>query len=148
MSKAFTKEDDDAGVALPSASSLSLPSGPLRLTATGFERLRATKDETLRVHLARVESLPPQMTPHRAALGVTVRIRTATGEERNHRLVTPEEYALLGDGVSIHSPLGRALLGAEVGDVRHLRAPRGTVDLEVMELFGEGADASSGSSTR
>jgi transcription elongation GreA/GreB family factor len=75
--------------------------------------------------------------PVRAALGVTVRVRTAEGEERAYRLVTAEEYALLGDGVSIGSPLGRALLGAEVGDVRELRAPKGREELEVVALEGE-----------
>lgn len=131
MSKAFTKEDDDAGFAPPSsAASASIPEGPFRVTAAGARRLAPEL-------LARAEVLPPQVEPVRAALGVTVRVRTAEGEERAYRLVTAEEYALLGDGVSIGSPLGRALLGAEVGDVRELRAPKGREELEVVALEGE-----------
>lgn len=131
MSKAFTKEDDDAGFAPPpSAASASVPEGPFRVTAAGARRLAPEL-------LARAEVLPPQVEPARAALGVTVRVRTGDGEERAYRLVTAEEFALLGDGVSIGSPLGRALLGAEVGDVREVRAPKGREELEIVALEGE-----------
>lgn len=131
MSKAFTKEDDDAGFAPPpSAAPMSIPEGPFRITASGARRLPPDV-------VARAEVLPPQVDPSRAALGVTVHVRSGEGEERAYRLVTAEEYALLGEGVSIGSPLGRALLGAEVGDVRELRAPKGREELEIVALEGE-----------
>lgn len=130
MSKAFTKEDDAGGFLPPKAASASVPAGPFRVTATGAARLPEDV-------LARAEVLPPQTRPSRAALGVTVHVRTGDGEERSYRLVTSEEHALLGDGVSVASPLGRALLGAEVGDVRELLAPKGREELEVVALEGE-----------
>lgn len=136
MSKAFTKDDDDAGFsAPPSAAPLAIPSGPLLLTATGARRL-ASVDEA-RAALARAEVLPLVSSPDRAALGVTVHVRDAGTEARSYRLVTPAERALLGDGCSIQSPLGRALLGARVGDVREAVAPRGVTELEIVALEGE-----------
>jgi transcription elongation GreA/GreB family factor len=138
MSRAFVKEDDDAGFDKPpSSSSISIPEGPFRVTATGARLLAAVEDEAVKAAMTRAEVLPPQKDPDRAALGVTVCVRMEDGEERRHRLVTAEEYALLGEGVSIGSPLGRALLGASVGDVRELRAPKGTEEIEIVRLEGE-----------
>ena len=53
--------------------------------------------------------------------------------------IVPEELALLGDGCSVQSPLGRALLGASVGETREVVAPRGAEELEVTGLEGEAA---------
>jgi|ERR1700722_7596858 hypothetical protein len=138
MSKAFAKEDDDAGVAMKNAPSMVVPEGPFRLTATGAALLASVADERVRAALARAEvQLPVVGTPVRAALGVTVRTRSDSGEERQLRLVTSAERGLLGQGCSVESPLGRALLGAEVGQVREVVTPRGPEELEVVGLQGE-----------
>ena len=129
MSKAFTKEDDEGGFELPPVTR-GLPS-PFRITWTGAKRAGATA-------LVNAEILAQVIAPERAALGVTVRVRAEDGSVRPYRLVTAEEYVLLGDGVSVHSPLGHALLGATVGDVREFVAPRGNQELEVLSLEGEG----------
>ena len=136
MSKAFTKDDDDAGFVPPSSSSIAIPPGPFKLTATGARILSASTDPRIMSALARAEILPPRVSPAKAAVGITVRVRDAGGT-RDVRLVMPEEQALLGEGCSIQSPLGRALLGAEVGDVRELHAPKGVTELEILELMGE-----------
>jgi transcription elongation factor GreA len=138
MSKAFTKEDDDGGFVAPSSSRIAIPAGPFRITATGAALLRTSVEPSLVGALARAEVLPPrEASPDRAGLGVTVLVRRASGEERRYRLVTPEEHALLNDGCSVQSPLGRALLGAQAGDVRELHAPRAVEELEIVALAGE-----------
>ena len=143
MSKAFTKEDDDGGFAAPSSSSFAVPSGPFRLTATGARLLAKSGDPRVTEAMLRAEVLPPrEHGPEIAALGVTVIARIGDGDEhgeRRYRLVTAEERALLGEGVSIASPLGKALLGARVGDVRESRTPRGALELEIVALEGEEA---------
>jgi len=135
VSKAFTKEDDDTGFTKPPSSSLiAIPPGPFRITAEGAEIARAHSDERVRDALARAEILPAVADkPERAALGVTVLVNV-DDEERRYRLVSAEERALLGDGCSIEGPIGRALLGATVGDVREVRLPRGVEELEIVEL--------------
>jgi transcription elongation factor GreA len=138
MSKAFTKEGDDTGVSLPSSKSLLIPGGSFRITARGAARLACASDPSLRELVARAEVLPlVPGEPHRVALGVTVHTRSATGVAKSYRIVTPEEQALTGEGCSIESPIGQALLGAHMGDVRELRTPRGLFEVEVLALEGD-----------
>ncbi len=137
MSKAFTKEDDAAGFSAPEAQSAHIPLGPFRLTRAGARRLASFADPQVQAALARAEVVSPTLAPDRAALGVVVRVRAEDGEERTYRLVSAEERALLDDGCSIQSPVGRALLGAAVGDMRELRAPRGNEQLEIVSLEGD-----------
>lgn len=141
VSKAFTKEDDAAGFSAES-SALTVPPGPFRITATGARQAAAHSDVRVHDALARAETLEPARNPERAALGVTVRVRNEEGNERAYRLVPPEELALLGTDkqhpvASVEAPVGRALLGAEVGDVREVATPRGREELEVIGLEGE-----------
>ena len=139
MSKAFTKEDDAAGFSL-SSSALAIPPGPFRTTTTGARLAEEHLDPRVREALARAEILPPVSRPERAALGVTVRVKNEQDEEKVYRLVPPEELALVGlDGAvaSVDGPIGRALLGAHVGDVREVTLPRGRQELEVVALEGE-----------
>lgn len=133
MSKAFTKEDDDAGFALtPEATSLAIGAGPFRITATGARRAAD------RPELARAELLAPVLAPTRATLGVTVHVRDEDDRERTYRLVSAAEHALLGEGCSVEGPIGRALLGAEIGEVREISLPgRDPEELEIVSLEGE-----------
>lgn len=145
MSKAFTKEDDAAGFSL-SSSTLAIPPGPFRITTTGARLAAEHADVRVREALERAEILPAVVDPERAALGVTVRVRNEHDEEKAYRLVSPEELALVGlDGAvaSVDGPIGRALLGACVGDVREVALPRGRQELEVVALEGEDATTSS-----
>jgi transcription elongation GreA/GreB family factor len=64
-------------------------------------------------------------------------MRTSSGAVRTCRLVSAEERALVGDGCSVESPLGRALLGGRVGDVCEAELPRGTEELEILALERE-----------
>jgi transcription elongation GreA/GreB family factor len=139
VSKAFTKEENDTGFSPPSSSMLGIPSGPFRITVTGARAAVAHSDPRVREALERAERLDPVVNPERAALGVTVRVRSASarGKERAYRLVSAEERALLGEGCSVEGPIGRALLGAEVGDVCEVSLPRGVEELEVVALDGE-----------
>lgn len=138
MNKAFTKDDDDAGFEPPPrSSSLAVPEGPFRLTAAGARRLAEHPDPGVRAAIARAEVLPPTPPrPERAALGVTVTTRDDRGLVRDLLLVSSEEHALTGEGSSVASPLGRALVGARVGDVREVALPRGTEEIEILGLRG------------
>lgn len=137
MSKAFTKEDDDGGFQAPASSRAGVPAGPFRITATGARLVAEHPDAHVRAALAHAEVLPAVASPVRAALGVTVVVETAAGEERRYRLVSAAERALLGDGCSVEGPIGRVLVGAEVGDAREVALPRGLEELEILALEGE-----------
>ena len=72
-------------------------------------------------------------------LGSTVRIRdTDDGEEMLVRLVgeagAPEGETDVQD-VSASSPMGDALMKARVGDTVVVKAPRGSMEFEVLEIL-------------
>jgi transcription elongation GreA/GreB family factor len=135
MSKAFTKDENapEAAPALP-----PIAEGRFWLTHTGAQQLRERSDPRVAAALASADPLPPVgPNPERGAIGVTLTLRNAAGELRKVRLVTPEEQRLLGDGCSVRSPLGRALLGAELADEREVALPRGVEVFEIEQLEGE-----------
>jgi transcription elongation factor GreA len=108
--------------------------GPFHLTEVGAAKLRASSDERSQEALALAEIIPTVADPKRAALGVVVRVKDADDQTHDYRLVSATERALLGEGCSVEGPIGRALLGAEVGDVREVRLPRSITELEVIGL--------------
>lgn len=137
VSKAFTKDDDDASFAAPKSSLAGIPAGPFRLTATGAKLASVHADERVRTEAARGELLDRVVAPERAALGVMVVTRNDDGAEKTYRLVSPEERALLGEGCSVEGPIGAALVGARVGDIVEITLPRGNEELEIVALRGE-----------
>lgn len=143
MSKAFTKDDDDAGFDAPKSSLSAIPVGPFRITFAGARLASAHTDERVREAAVRGEVLERVVDPERATLGTTVVTRNDAGEEKRYRLVAAEERALLGEGCSVEGPIGAALVGAAVGDVCEVVLPRGNEELEVIELRGESADSTS-----
>ncbi len=123
VSKAFTKEDEDAGFTSPAPRQHR----SARLTAYGARVMREQLAALSREHAARrAERLGELLdgaeivTPaggERAALGARVRFRLESGREREVTLVTPDEVGLVPSAVSIASPLARALIGARVGEI-------------------------------
>lgn len=157
MSKAFTREDD---VELPPE--VPRPVGPVWLTEKGREQLALRVEElrtsgaalaaaTLMARLEVARVVPPRQAGDTGPirLGDRVRVRGEDGE-RELRLVGPDEVALStrsealeagsADGVelvSFLSPLGAALIGAEVGDFVDVEQPnRENYELEVIGLVG------------
>jgi transcription elongation factor GreA len=54
--------------------------------------------------------------------------------EFTYHLVTSEEADAPNGKVSTTSPIGRALLGKEVGDVAKVQSPGGLKELEILKL--------------
>jgi transcription elongation factor GreB len=70
----------------------------------------------------------------RVHFGATVTILNETGDEREVTIVGVDELDAGDARVSWRSPLGRALLTANVGDTVTLRAPRGPERLEIVAV--------------
>ena len=71
----------------------------------------------------------------RVGLGsVVVVLDTKRDEEITYRLVTTEEADAANGKVSTTSPIGRALLAKEVGDVVKVQSPGGVKELEILKL--------------
>jgi transcription elongation factor GreA len=76
--------------------------------------------------------------PERAIFGCTVRIENLdTGEEGQYSLVGPYEADLSQGTISVVSPIGRALIGKEVGDEIQVQAPGGVKNFEIIDIFYE-----------
>jgi transcription elongation factor GreA len=55
-------------------------------------------------------------------------------EEQTYRLVTSEEADAAKGAISTSSPLGRGMLGKEVGDVVRIQIPGGVREMEILKL--------------
>jgi|SRR5579875_359750 len=74
--------------------------------------------------------------PHdRVAFGSTVVVfDTAKEEQIEYKLVTSEESDVSKGLISTTSPIGRALIGKQVGDIATVITPSGKRELEVLKL--------------
>jgi transcription elongation factor GreA len=71
----------------------------------------------------------------RVGLGSRVVILDSSkGEEISYHLVTSEDADVTQGRVSTSSPIGKSLLGKEVGDMIKLVTPGGTRELEILSL--------------
>ncbi|HLI85632.1 MAG TPA: transcription elongation factor GreA [Bryobacteraceae bacterium] len=90
----------------------------------------------LRKRLAEISMIDFSKIPHdRVGLGSTVVVLDVKrDEELTYNLVTSEEADAANGKISTTSPIGRALLGKEVGDVAKVQSPGGLKELEILKL--------------
>ncbi len=55
-------------------------------------------------------------------------------KEVKYTLVSPDEADFKKNKISIESPIGKAVLGSEVGDVKKVEVPAGTMKLEIKNI--------------
>src|SRR5271169_5096983 len=90
----------------------------------------------LKKRMAEMSMVDFSKIPHdKVGLGSTVVVLDVKrDEEITYNLVTSEEADAANGKVSTTSPIGRALLGKEVGDVAKVQSPGGTKELEILKL--------------
>lgn len=160
MSRAFVKEGDGSLDPLPD---LPISTHPNYVTPTGLAdlqaRLRARQADlaTLRARADRLDKLP-EAAAERDIRYLEARLRSAilidpachgldavafglivtVADEDNRKTcyqITGEDEANATTGrIAPQSPLARALMGAQVGDVVTWRKPGGVVALEVLKV--------------
>lgn len=99
----------------------------------GFVNARLNQ---LKKRLAEVSMVDFSKIPHdRVGLGSTVVVLDLKrDEEVTYNLVTSEEADAANGKISTTSPIGRALLGKEVGDTAKVQSPGGQKELEILKL--------------
>ncbi|MNW60784.1 Transcription elongation factor GreA [compost metagenome] len=55
-------------------------------------------------------------------------------EKIEYKLVGPAEADVADNKISYESPLGKELMGKEVGSVIHVNAPMGVIKYELLEI--------------
>jgi transcription elongation factor GreA len=78
---------------------------------------------------------PSKINQSKVAFGATVKVLDVEADnEYEFTLVGPEEADVKNGKISISSPVGRALLGKEVGDIVVVKAPARTIEYEILEI--------------
>jgi transcription elongation factor GreA len=99
----------------------------------GFVNARLNQ---LKKRLSELAMVDFSKIPHgKAGLGSTVVVLDSKREEEvTYKLVTSEEADAANGKISTTSPIGRALLGKEEGDVVKVQSPGGQKELEILKL--------------
>ncbi len=105
----------------------------------GKRRLRQIDGRVrfLRRRLERVQVVDPAAQPRQDQVffGATVTYaRVSDDAEVTIRIVGVDEAEAEKGDISWVAPVARALLGARVGDLRRVRTPSGTEDVEILEI--------------
>ncbi|MCX7724090.1 MAG: transcription elongation factor GreA [Thermodesulfovibrio sp.] len=81
---------------------------------------------------------PSKINQNKVAFGAKVRvIDIDTEEEKEFHLVGPDEADVKNGKISITSPVGKALIGKEVGDQVTIKAPAKTFNYEIISISFE-----------
>ncbi|MDX5350794.1 MAG: GreA/GreB family elongation factor [Paracoccaceae bacterium] len=161
MSRAFVNED--AGSDRPDLPERPVPPGPNLVTPRGLADLhrqlarRQTDLAALKARPDRLDKLPEAAAERdirwlearlkaavvidpathdlsEVAFGLAVTVADADGHETTYEITGEDEADATRGRIAPNSPLARALLGAQVGDVVTWRRPAGALDLEIVRI--------------
>ncbi len=59
------------------------------------------------------------------------------GEQLEYTIVPPDETDIDNDVISVHSPIGKGLLGKAVGEIAEFQVPRGTMKYKILKITRE-----------
>jgi len=92
--------------------------------------------QELQAKLALAEIIDPsKINQSSVAFGATVKVLDVEADEEYIFVLVGTEEADVKQGkISISSPVGRALLGKEVGDSAVIKAPARTIEYEILEI--------------
>ena len=96
------------------------------------------KIRDLEARLATADVIDPRRlgTPSRVVFGSSVKIEDIdSGEQKVFSIFGAEESDVEKGWISFEAPLGKALIGKEVGDVVKVPLPTGAREYEVMDIF-------------
>ena len=97
------------------------------------------KINELEYKLSKMEVFDPADLPgDKVVFGCTVLIqRLDSSEQLRYQLVGPDESDIKLGRLSVKSPLGKALIGREVGEIFEVRTPGGPREYELVDILKE-----------
>ena len=94
-------------------------------------RLGQLRQRLAEMSLVNLNNIPRD----RVAFGSTVLLNDVTkGAEVQYKIVTSEEADVAGGKISTSSPIGRGLIGKQVGDMITVQTPAGPREFEIRKL--------------
>jgi len=139
LSEEVGRLNHELSVTLPDALKKALANGDLRengdyhaaLERQGFVQARLSH---LRSRLAKLSQVDLTKIPtDRVGLGSRVTVEdVATKTREKYELVIPDAMDFDGEQISVASPLGRGLLGKQVGDIAVVQLPAGVRKLKLL----------------
>jgi transcription elongation factor GreA len=104
--------------------------------AQGLLELRISKLEETLANARLIDE--SQLDTSKALVLSTVKIKNQTnGMEMKYTLVAESEADLKSGKISVNSPIGKGLLGKEVGDVAEIQVPNGIMKFDILEITRE-----------
>lgn len=81
---------------------------------------------------------PSKIKQSKAGFGAKVKVLDVEADvEYEFIIVGPEEADVKSGKISLSSPVGRALIGKDVGDTAIIKAPSRTIEYEILEICFE-----------
>ena len=101
--------------------------------AQGMLEMRISKLEEVVANARVIDESQLDMT--KVLIHSTVKIKnTANGMQMTYKLVAQSEADLKTGKISVDSPIGKGLLGCQVGDLADVVVPAGVMKFEVIEI--------------
>ncbi|UGU14276.1 transcription elongation factor GreA [Sinomicrobium kalidii] len=104
--------------------------------AQGLLEMKISKMEELVANARLIDE--SQLDTSKVLVLSTVKIKNQNnGMEMKYTLVAESEADLKAGKISVSSPIGKGLLGKEVGDTAEIKVPNGVLKFEVLEITRE-----------
>jgi transcription elongation factor GreA len=101
--------------------------------AQGMLELRISKMEEIVANARLIDE--SQLDTSKVLVHSTVKIKNVANKaQMTYKLVAQSEADLKAGKISVDSPIGKGLLGKEVGDTAEIEVPNGTVKFEILEI--------------
>ncbi len=101
--------------------------------AQGLLEMRISKMEDTLANARLIDE--SQLDTSKVLVLSTVKLKNQNnGMEMKYTLVAESEADLKSGKISVNSPIGKGLLGKEVGDVAEITVPNGTIKFDILEI--------------
>jgi len=74
-------------------------------------------------------------TTHVSVLSKVTIQNTKNGAELTYKLVSESEADIKEKRISVNSPIGKGLLGKEVGEIAEVMTPNGSIQFKILKIF-------------
>ena len=104
--------------------------------AQGLLEMRISKLEEVLANARLIDE--SQLDTSKVLVHSTVTIKNKTNNAKmKYKLVAQSEADLKSGKISVDSPIGKGLLGKQVGDTAEIKVPNGTMEFEILEITRE-----------